>query len=143
MIFVKNSRGGREVNMVNTLSKINLSKIGKEGGGSPSIWTMSVNIPFVFFWRHPLFPEYVSANKCNMSTVIWYCWECVDIIEIRSQAYFLFVYGRRILPSLARSSWVRPEASPLPPMEVKWIVANSCFGYCPKLMPGCYCQYQL
>ena len=28
MIFVKNSRGGREVNMINTLSKINLSKIG-------------------------------------------------------------------------------------------------------------------
>ena len=32
MIFVKNSRGGREVNMINTLSKINLSKIGWEGG---------------------------------------------------------------------------------------------------------------
>ena len=28
MIFVKNSRGGREVNMINTVSKINLSKIG-------------------------------------------------------------------------------------------------------------------
>ena len=27
MIFVKNSRGGREINMVNTLSKINSSKI--------------------------------------------------------------------------------------------------------------------
>ena len=35
MIFVKNSRGGREVNMINTLSKINLSKIGYEGGRSP------------------------------------------------------------------------------------------------------------
>ena len=33
MIFVKNSRGGREVNMINTLSKMNLSKIGWEGGG--------------------------------------------------------------------------------------------------------------
>ena len=31
MIFVKNSRGGREVNMINTVSKINLSKIGWEG----------------------------------------------------------------------------------------------------------------
>ena len=31
MIFVKNSRGGREVNMINTLSNINLSKIGWEG----------------------------------------------------------------------------------------------------------------
>ena len=28
MIFVKISRGGREVNMINTLSKINLSKLG-------------------------------------------------------------------------------------------------------------------
>ena len=32
MIFVKNFRGGREVNMINTLSKIDLSKIGWEGG---------------------------------------------------------------------------------------------------------------
>ena len=44
MIFVKNSRGGREVNMINTVSKINLSKIGGEGGGSTSIWIMYVNI---------------------------------------------------------------------------------------------------
>ena len=49
MIFVKNSRGGREVNMINTLSKINLSKIGWEGGGSTSIWIMSVNILFFFY----------------------------------------------------------------------------------------------
>ena len=53
MIFVKNSRGGREVNMINTLSKINLSKIGWEGGRSTSIWIMSLNILF-FFWRSPL-----------------------------------------------------------------------------------------
>ena len=46
MIFVKNSRGGREVNMINTVSKINLSKIGwEEGvGGSTSIWIMSLKI---------------------------------------------------------------------------------------------------
>ena len=37
MIFVKASRRGREVNMTNTLSKINLSKIGWEVGGSTSI----------------------------------------------------------------------------------------------------------
>ena len=49
MIFVKNSRGGREVNMINTLSKIHLSKIGWEGGRSTSIWIMSLNILFVFF----------------------------------------------------------------------------------------------
>ena len=48
MIFVKNSRGGREVNMINTVSKINLSKIGWEGGGSTTIWIMSLNI-YTFF----------------------------------------------------------------------------------------------
>ena len=52
MIFVKNSRGGREVNMINTVSKINLSKIGWEGGRSTSIWIMSLNI--LFFLRVPL-----------------------------------------------------------------------------------------
>ena len=44
MIFVKNSKGGREVNMINTLSKI-----GWEGGGSTSIWMMSANILGGFF----------------------------------------------------------------------------------------------
>ena len=36
MIFVKNSMGGREVNRINTLSKIDLSKIGRgrNNGGS-------------------------------------------------------------------------------------------------------------
>ena len=52
MIFVKNSRGGREVNMINTLSKIHLSKIGWEGGGSTSIWMMSANI-LCFFYDTP------------------------------------------------------------------------------------------
>ena len=55
MIFVNNSRGGREVNMINTLSKINLSKIRLEGGRSTSIWIMSLNILFfLFFFRVPL-----------------------------------------------------------------------------------------
>ena len=48
MIFVKNSRGGREVNTINNVSKINSSKIGWEGGGSTSIWIMSANTLFVF-----------------------------------------------------------------------------------------------
>ena len=52
MIFVKNSRGGREVNMTNTLSKINLSKIGWEGGRLTSIWIMSLNI-LGFFGDYP------------------------------------------------------------------------------------------
>ena len=53
MIFVKNSRGGREVNMINTVLRINLSKIGWEGGGSTSIWIMSLSI-LGFFGRYPL-----------------------------------------------------------------------------------------
>ena len=39
--------------MINTLSKINLSKIGWEGGRSTSIWIMSLNI-LVFFGDYPL-----------------------------------------------------------------------------------------
>ena len=35
--------------MINTVSKINLSKVGWEGGGSTSIWIMSLNILLVFF----------------------------------------------------------------------------------------------
>ena len=54
MIFVKNSMGGREVNMINTLSKIKLSKIGWEGRGSTSIWIMSLDILFVCFLTAPL-----------------------------------------------------------------------------------------
>ena len=46
--FVKNLTRGREVNIINTLSKNNLSKLGEEGGGSTSIWTMSTNILFFF-----------------------------------------------------------------------------------------------
>ena len=53
MIFVKISREGREINMINTVSKINLSKIGWEGAGSTSIWIMSLNI-LVFFGDYPL-----------------------------------------------------------------------------------------
>ena len=60
MIFVKNSRGGREFNMINTVSKINLSKIGWEGGGSTSIWIMSVNI-LGFFDGTP--KEEVTKNQ--------------------------------------------------------------------------------
>ena len=34
--------------MINTVLKTNLVKIGQEGGGSTSIWIMSVNIPSFF-----------------------------------------------------------------------------------------------
>ena len=40
--------------MINTVSKINLSKIGGEGGRSTSIWIMSLNILFCFFLEYPL-----------------------------------------------------------------------------------------
>ena len=60
MIFVKNSVGGREVNMINTVSKINLSKIGGKGGGSTSIWIMYLNIRF--FVEFPLCPEYLDPH---------------------------------------------------------------------------------
>ena len=65
MIFVKNSRGGREVNMINTLSKINLSKIGWKGGRSTSIWIMSLNV--LFFLEHPLGKE-LSHNLTPFKT---------------------------------------------------------------------------
>ena len=39
--------------MIYTLSKINLSKIGQEGGRSTSIWVMSLNI-LGFFGDYPL-----------------------------------------------------------------------------------------
>ena len=48
MIFVENPRGGREVNVINTGSKINLSKVGWEGGGPTSIWIMSFDILFFY-----------------------------------------------------------------------------------------------
>ena len=35
--------------MINTLSKINLSKIGWQGGRSTSIWIMSLNIMLLLF----------------------------------------------------------------------------------------------
>ena len=59
---VKNSRGGRRVKMIKTL-KINLSKIGWEGGGrgSTSIWIMSLNI-LGFFDVTPKLSEYNAQN---------------------------------------------------------------------------------
>ena len=55
MIFVKNSRGGREVNMINTMSKINLSKVGWEGG-------VNLNLDNVFKYTG-LFLEYPLVRQ--------------------------------------------------------------------------------
>ena len=67
MIFVKNSRGGREVNMINTLSKINLSKIGWEGGRSTPILIMSLNI---LFFVLDVTPKMVSYSHLKWSKII-------------------------------------------------------------------------
>ena len=61
MTFVKNYRGGREVNMIKTLSEINLSKIGWEGGGATSIGIMSLNVLF-FFGDYPLATAQVELS---------------------------------------------------------------------------------
>ena len=53
MIFVKNSRGGREVNMIKTLSKINLSKIGWEGRREVNLKLDNVFKYTVFFGDYP------------------------------------------------------------------------------------------
>ena len=45
--------------MINTLSKINLSKIGWEGGRSTLIWIMSLNI-LLFFLERNLSNQIVS-----------------------------------------------------------------------------------
>ena len=58
--------------MSNTLSKINLSKIGWEGGRSTSIWIMSLNILF-FFWRLPLILLLMTyAAQLTFMLPMWY-----------------------------------------------------------------------
>ena len=56
MIFVKNSRGGREVNMINTLSKKILSKIGWEGGRE-----VNLNLDNVF--KYTVFVLEITPNS--------------------------------------------------------------------------------
>ena len=63
MIFVKNSGGGREVNMM-----ITLSKIGWDGGGSISIWIMPLNILF-FLSEYPLRSIQVWVEVKSLATV--------------------------------------------------------------------------
>ena len=56
MIFVKKSRGGMEVNMVNTLSKINLSK-NRVGGRK-----VNLNLDNVFKYTVFFFGDYPLEN---------------------------------------------------------------------------------
>ena len=51
--------------MINTLSKMNLSKIGWEGWGSTSIWIMSLNI--LLFLEYPLTKTQVNEQVVNNS----------------------------------------------------------------------------
>ena len=97
MIFVKNSRGGREVNMINTLSKINLSKIGWEGGRSTSIWIMSLNI-LLFFGDYPL----LNVVKYNVIIGIF---NKMKYIFLNSSIYLWLQYGdhvRKVKKSLRK-----------------------------------------
>ena len=57
MIFVKNSRGGREVNMINTLSKI-----GWEGGGV----NLNLDDVFKYTFFYGDFPLGKSRQKCQI-----------------------------------------------------------------------------
>ena len=75
MIFVKNSRGGREVNMINTVSKINLSKIGWEAGARE----VNLNLDYVFkytvcyFWRSPLIVKLFASFRGTSPQLKWKC----------------------------------------------------------------------
>ena len=51
--------------MIKTVSKINLSKIGWEGGGSNSIWIMSLYI--LFFYGTPNSKQMISSLSFNNS----------------------------------------------------------------------------
>ena len=60
--------------MINTLSKINLSKIGWKGGRSTSIWIMSLNILGFFFEITPKSYKYylnLLFKFPNLSVVFW------------------------------------------------------------------------
>ena len=82
MSYVKNSRGGREVNMINTLSKIILSKIGEEGGRSTLIWIMSTNILFCFFFDGT---PYLVSYVINL---MYYCYKhSVDSEIFKNQLF--------------------------------------------------------
>ena len=54
-----------------TVSKINLSKIGWEGGESTLIWIMSLNILLLFF---EITPKTVTVSHTNESVI-----QCIPI----------------------------------------------------------------
>ena len=66
--------------MINTLSKINLSKIGYEGGRSTSIWIMSTNI-LGFFWTLPLSFSFVFVAN------LWYFYPSTVSIADRVKCF--------------------------------------------------------
>ena len=94
--FCQNSRGGNEVNMINTASKINLSKKRYKGGGSTSIWIMSVNMLFVFFDGTLNWPDFDKTLKIGS----WEYLEQIPTVMVTFvQATFVltpFVHTRNI-----------------------------------------------
>ena len=67
MIFVKNSRGGGEVNMINTLSKKNLVKNRVGGREVNHNLDNDQKYPVWFFWTLPLSAMY----KCIFPAGTW------------------------------------------------------------------------
>ena len=71
MIFVKNTGGGREVNMINTVSKINLSK-KRIGGRGVNLNLDNVFKYTVFFGRHPLLVYRNGISTQNLDVFFLY-----------------------------------------------------------------------
>ena len=92
MIFVKNSRGGREVNMINTLSKINLSKIGWKGGWSTPIWIMSLNILGFFLEITPYTSAYDICSPIDIHVANVVCYNAVQLTLLQKNRYCFLIF---------------------------------------------------
>ena len=94
--------------MINTLSKINLSKIGWEGGRSTSIWIMSLNILFVFFESTPKsekfeidhFNSHTPINTQEGSAVFF--WQKMKILGNPSLALHTQICRQKHSPSFTK-----------------------------------------
>ena len=93
MIFVKNSGGGREVNMINTLLKINLSKIGWKGGWSTPFWIMGLNILRFFLEITPYTSAYDICSPIDIYGANVVCYNAVQLTLLQKNRYFLIYLG--------------------------------------------------
>ena len=106
MIFVKNSRGGREVNIINTLSKINLSKIGCEGRG------VNLNLDnvlkYTVFFRVPL--KDIFGLEMFAIMIIWLSlrpWQCLTYaVKYTTFMFFLCSWGTPSNTSEITQLWI-------------------------------------